>query len=475
MKIVGRHTERAALAEYAASDQPEFIAVYGRRRVGKTFLIREYFKNDFTFHVIGLANAGMQVQLQNFNAALKKYGPTPYPLANTWFDAFEQLTHLLEHSSSKGKKVIFLDELPWMDTHRSGFITALEHFWNGWASARPDILLIVCGSATSWMINKLIRNHGGLHNRVTRRMYIEPFTLGECEEFYKNSGIVMSRYQMVENYMILGGIPYYLSLMDKGLSLAKNIDSLCFSKNAVLQDEFSSLYASLFKHSENHVKVVEALSRKTKGMTREEIIVATKLSDGGGLSKTLEELEQCGFIRRYNSFGKKHQDHLYQLVDFYTLFHINFIKDKTYDDEHFWSNSIYNAKHRAWSGYSFEQVCMSHIKQIKHKLGISGILTRVASWRSRATESGKGAQVDLLIDRSDNVINLCEIKYANTEFVIDKKYEENLRNKREAFITEEKTRKTVHLTMITTYGVKRNEYSGIVQSGVKMDDLFAIL
>lgn len=473
MKIVGRNVERAALAEYFASDKPEFVAVYGRRRVGKTYLIREFFANDFAFYATGLADTGMQMQLHNFNTALQKYGQVPYPLANTWFDAFEQLTHLLENSSNKGKKVIFLDELPWMDTHKSGFITALEHFWNGWASSRSDILLIVCGSATSWMINKLIKNHGGLHNRVTRRMPIKPFTLGECEEFYKNNGIVMSRHQMVESYMILGGVPYYLSLMNKGLSLAQNIDSLCFSKSGVLQDEFSSLYASLFKQSENHVKVVEALGRKTKGMTREEIIAATKLSDGGGLSKTLEELEQCGFIRRYNSLGKKVKDQLYQLVDFYTLFYINFIKGSKYDDEHFWSNSIDSAKHRAWSGYSFEQVSMSHIDQIKHKLGISGILTSIASWRSGTVTPG--AQVDLLIDRNDNVVNICEMKYANTEFAIDKKYEESLRNKREAFLTEEKSRKAVHITMVTTYGVKKNEYSGIVQSEVRMDDLFAMI
>lgn len=473
MKIIGRIAEQAALNEYVKSDRPEFVAVYGRRRVGKTFLIKESFNNNFAFYFSGLANAGMQMQLRNFNAAMQKYGKIPYPLANIWFDAFEQLTHLLEHSSQKGKKIIFLDELPWMDTHRSGFITALEHFWNGWASSRSDILLIACGSATSWMINKLIKNHGGLHNRVTQRIYLEPFTLGECEEFYQKNSIEMSRYQMVESYMILGGIPYYLSLMNKGMSLAQNIDRLCFSKNGALQEEFSSLYASLFKHSDNHIKVVESLSKKTKGLTRTEIITTTKLSDGGALSKTLEELEQCGFIRRYNAFDKKSKYQLYQLIDFFTLFYINFIRNNKYDDEHFWTNFIENAKHRAWSGYAFEQVCIAHVKQIKNKLGISGVLTHIASWRS--LKSDPGAQVDLLIDRNDSVINLCEMKYANTEFTLDKKYEETLRNKKQAFVQETKTRKSIHLTMVTTYGVKRNEYSGIIQSEVMIDDLFKIV
>ncbi len=470
MKIVGKKLEQKALNEYATSETPEFVAVYGRRRVGKTFLVREFFKNKMTFHHTGLANSDTKTQLQNFNATLQKQGKIPYPQANSWFESFGQLIHLIENSTTRGKKIIFLDELPWMDTHRSGFIPALEHFWNSWAAARADILLIVCGSATSWMINKLIKNRGGLHNRVTRRMLIEPFTLGECEEFYHENNIVMNRYQMVENYMILGGIPYYLSLMQKGLSLAQNIDSLCFEKNGALREEFSVLYSSLFKHSEHHVKIVMALSAKAKGLTREEIIASTKLPDGGGLSKTLEELEQCGFIRIYQDFGKKSKLRLYQLVDFYSLFYLHFIHKKKYTDEHFWTNFIDDAKHRAWSGYAFEQVCMGHLKQIKQKLGIAGVLTQTASWRSRTVE--KGAQIDLLIDRKDGVINLCEMKYANTEFAIDKKYDENLRNKKAAFQSESKTRKTIHLTMITTYGVKRNEYSGQVQSEVFIDDLF---
>lgn len=470
MKIVGRNAEQAALKEYYGSGKPEFIALYGRRRVGKTFLIREFFNNRFTFYLTGVANQRLQTQLHNFNMSMLKYGDMPYPLVNNWFDAFAQLIHLLEHSPKKGRKIIFLDELPWMDTSRSGFIPALEHFWNSWASSRRDIMLIVCGSATSWMINNLIKNRGGLHNRVTRRMYIEPFSLSECEELYKANNVVMSRYQILESYMILGGIPYYLGLINKGLSLAQNIDTLCFSLNGDLRDEFNSLYASLFRHSKNHIKIVEALGHKTKGMTREEILSATKLSPGGTFSKTLEELEQCGFIRSYNTFGKKQRDKLYQLIDFFSLFHLNFISENRYNDEHFWTNSIENAKHRSWSGYAFEQVCLTHIKEIKSRLGISGVLTNVGSWRSH--KSDPGAQIDLLIDRNDNIINLCEMKYSLSEFSIDKVYDKNLRNKKEAFIQETNPRKAVHLTMITTYGLKKNKYSGIIQSEIKMDDLF---
>jgi AAA+ ATPase superfamily predicted ATPase len=469
MNIIGRIEEQEALKEYVKSKKAEFVVIYGRRRVGKTFLIKEFFKNNFTFYVTGMANTGLQTQLRNFNASLQQYGNQPYLVSDKWFDAFEQLIHLLKYSSNKGKKVIFFDEMPWMDTPRSGFIPALERFWNAWASSRPDILLIVCGSATSWMINKLIKNHGGLHNRVTRQVLLEPFTLNECATFYSDNKIVMNQHQMVESYMILGGIPYYLSLMKKKFSMAQNIDMMCFAKNGMLRDEFSSLYASLFKHSENHIKVVEILSKKAKGMTREDISGFGKLQ-GGNLTKTLEELEQCGFIRSYSAFGKTSKQKLYQLVDFFTLFYLNFIRGNKNNDEHFWTNFGDNAQHRAWSGYAFEQVCLAHIRQIKHKLGISGVLTNVASWRTQ--NSQQGAQIDLLIDRKDEVVNICEMKYANTKFVIDKKYEQNLRNKREAFLQETKTRKTLHLTMVTTYGVKQNEYSGIIQSEIKMNDLF---
>jgi AAA+ ATPase superfamily predicted ATPase len=469
MEIIGRYSEKRALRHYVESNKPEFVAVYGRRRVGKTFLIKEYFNKTFSFYISGLANATKKEQLENFNATLNFYGKTPYPRTKNWMESFRQLIHLLKSSKKKGKKVIFIDELPWFDTPRSGFITGLEYFWNTWASSRPDILLIVCGSATSWIINKLLKNHGGLHNRVTRRMAIEPFTLAECEEFFQHKKIVFDRKNIVASYMIFGGIPFYLNMFEKGLSLAQNVDKLCFKKNGALQDEFSILYSSLFRHAANHELVVRTLAKKKMGMTREEIMQETKLQ-GGGLTIVLEELEQCSFIRSYNAYEKKMKERLYQLIDFYSLFYLNFMETVRRNNERFWTNLIDNAKHRAWSGYAFEQVCMQHTTQIRQKLGISGVVTYTAAWRSKKSEPA--AQVDLLIDRNDGIINICEMKYAENKFIIDRKMDENLRNKKSAFIRETKKRKAVHLTMVTTYGVKRNEYWGNIQSEVTMNDLF---
>ena len=469
MNIIGRRDEQDTLQQYVESDKPEFIAVYGRRRVGKTFLIREYFKNSFSFYISGLANSTKGEQLENFNATLSFYGKTPYPRAKDWLESFRQLVHLIEYNKKKGKKVIFIDELPWFDTPRSGFITGLEYFWNGWASARRDILLIVCGSSTSWMTNKLFKNRGGLHNRVTYRMYLKPFNLAECEAFFEQKKIVLDRKSIVESYMIFGGIPFYINMFEKRLSVAQNVDKLCFAKNGALRNEFSILYSSLFKHHENYELVIKALAKKKIGLKREEIIQETKLQ-GGGLTTILENLELCSFIRSYNAYQKKTKDCLYQLVDFYSLFYLNFIQNARQSDKHFWTNFIGSAKHRAWSGYAFEQVCMQHAAQIRKKIGISGIVTYSAAWRSK--QSAPAAQIDLLIDRNDGIISLCEMKYSDDEFVIDKKYDEILRNKKATFIRETKTRKGVHTTLVTTYGVKRNEYRHNIQSEATMDDLF---
>lgn len=337
---------------------------------------------------------------------------------------------------------------------------------------RKDIVLIICGSATSWIINKVINDHGGLHNRVTQRIALQPFTLRECEMFAQNRGLEMSRYQIAECYMVLGGIPFYWSMLEKGLSLAQNIDKIFFAKNGKLSNEFNLLYASLFKSPEQYIDVVTALGRKKVGMTREEIMNAIDKPSNGTLSKVLDELEYCGFIRKYSGYGKKTKQAIYQLVDNYTLFYFKFIQQNKNNDEHFWSVSIDSAAHRVWSGLAFERLCMAHIQQIKAGLGISGVLSNIYSWRKAADENGNGAQIDLLIDRNDQVINVCEMKYSMSEFTIDADYERELRNKKSAFIETTKTRKAVHLTMVTTYGVRQNSHSGVVQSEITLEDLF---
>ena len=477
--LIGRKREFKTLKSYLNSDKSEFVAVYGRRRVGKTFLIRKTTDDKFAFFITGVYQASKTEQLTNFAIALQKHTKSEHlTIPKSWILAFYELSKYLG-SLPAGNKVIFIDELPWMDTAKAGFIAALENFWNSWASLRNDIKLIVCGSATSWMINNLIRSRGGLHNRLTHHLVLEPFNLSECEEYFKYFGFNYSRKQVAECYMAIGGIPYYMSMMDKSKSLAQNIDLLFFMPNAPLKNEFNDLYRSLFKNATPHIEVVAALATKSQGLSRKELLKLTHLTDNGAFSLVLDELEQCGFIRQYEPFKRRpstsankrqNSDALYQLLDFYTLFYFQFIKNNSYQDEHFWTNSLNSPMHHTWCGLSFEKLCLVHLQQIKAALGIAGVQTMACTWRSHVSE--KGAQIDLMIDRKDDTINICEIKYAQDQFEITKDYEANITNKLNAFRQESGTRKTLHLTFITTYGVKQNSYSNIVQSEITLDDIF---
>lgn len=470
-KIIGREHEISLLESCYASDKAELVAVYGRRRVGKTFLIKNHFRDKFDFYVTGIYNGTKSEQLAFFNKQLCQYSGLPYPMADNWFDALDQLRHYIQNIK-KDKIVIFIDELPWLDTPRSRFIKAFELFWNSWASDCPQIKMIVCGSATTWMISHLLGNKGGLHNRVTRRIKLAPFNLYETEKFLEKQGIVWNRYQIAEAYMILGGTPYYLQMLQKGYSLSQNIDYLFFSGNAELRDEYTFLFRSLFNDTSIYRNVVELLSKKAKGMTRIEMMDALKLPQGGNFSQVLENLCNCDFIRMYSAFGKKERDTIYQLTDLFTLFYLKFVKKSNGRDEHLWTNLIDSPERRTWRGYSFEQLCLHHVAQIKHKLGISGIQSDVCSWNTAATDGHGGGQIDLVIDRRDQVINLCEMKYSADKFEIKKKYDEEMRERMELFRSVTRTRKALHLTMVTTYGLKQNAYSGMVQNEVVLDDLF---
>ncbi|MDR0558759.1 MAG: AAA family ATPase [Prevotellaceae bacterium] len=469
MKLIGRKKEQSDFKNFYEMQQPEFVVVYGRRRVGKTFLIKEFFNQKFAFYVTGLANAEKSEQLKNFNISLGHYSGIPYPQVQSWMESFRQLIHLLENSRIRNKKVVFIDEMPWIDTPKSDFLTGLEYFWNSWASSRPDILLIVCGSATSWITGKLLKNRGGLHNRVTRRMFIAPFTLKECEDYFAEKKMGYSRRDIVESYMTFGGVPFYLNLFEKGKSVAQNIDLMCFAQNAPLTNEFEMLFSSLFKHPQMYMQIVDFLAKKKKGQMRGDIALHVG-NNGGGLTAVLDDLEQCGFIKSYFAYNKKTKDKLFQLIDPFGLFHYSFIKNYNSTDENFWLNQLGSAKYRNWTGHAFESVCLSHVKQIKAALGIAAVSANIANWRNGNTENG--AEIDLLIDRRDNIINICEIKYSEKEFTINKSYSSNLLNKRTAFIDATKTRKAVHLTMITANGLARNSYSGMIQSEITINDLF---
>lgn len=468
--LIGRKEEQRALLEAYNSDESEFVAVYGRRRVGKTFLVRETFGDKFSFYHSGLANSSMEEQLKGFWLSMKQYGYKG-EVPSSWLEAFYELGRLLARRKLR-RKVIFIDELPWMDTPKSKFLPAFEHFWNGWASSRNDVLLIICGSATSWIVRKVFHNHGGLHNRVTYRIPLKPFSLYECELYAKRRMLGFDRSQIVEAYMALGGIPYYWKALSKGLSVVQNFDNLFFAEDAIMKNEFHELYASLFKNEEHYVKIVQALGTRRTGMTRDEIIQSTGIEGSGAFSRYLSDLEQSGFIRKYNALGKKTKGALWQLVDNYSLFYFSFIANRTGNDEHFWTRSINTLAYNVWCGLSFERVCLQHIPQIKSGLSIAGTISDVYAWRTTSADDHSGVQIDMVIDRNDKVINLCEMKYSECEYSLTAADIANLKNKKKVFVSETKTRKAVHLTLITSYGLVHNKYSNNIQSELTLDNLF---
>ena len=470
MDIIGREKERRILSRCEQSNKPEFIAVYGRRRVGKTFLIAEHFGNKFAFSVTGVSGGSTKEQLNEFRSSLIRHYKGDFPVLKSWHEAFFLLETQLVRDPTAGKKIIFIDELPWLDTHKSGFLKALEHFWNAFASRQPDIMLIVCGSAASWIINNLIDSYGGLHNRVTETIAVEPFQLYECEAFYLSRGIAFTRRQIAEAYMILGGIPYYMDVMDKMFGLNQNIDLLLFDKGARLGGEFSRLYHSLFRHADNHIRIVEALAENNSGLTRQELLAASGISNGGGLTKVLSELESCGFISRSCDISRKRNGEYYKLIDFFTMFHYKYLKGRMDTDPHFWTNYLSDPAHRAWCGYAFERLCMAHIRQIKQRLGISGVITEVYAFRS--LQKKDGAQIDMVIDRRDDIVNLCECKFSNKPYTLTEEDIEDLERKKEIFLKETKKRKSIHLTMITANGLAHNAHRNEIQAELTLDDLF---
>ena len=474
--LIGREKEQSILKDLLRSNESEFVALYGRRRVGKTFLVETVYRKEIAFSITGLNKVSKALQLENFtnvlNTQLSGTAQIPTP-PKSWLKAFDILKHYLDGLKRNRKMVIFIDELPWLSTPKSGFLPALENFWNSWAAKRTDIILLVCGSAASWMISNIVRSRGGLHNRITKRIRLLPFNLYETETYLKSRNIQLERYDILQLYMVMGGVPHYLKEVRRGQSATQVIDEVCFSKDGLLRDEFLNLYEGLFNKAERYLNVVRALAKYPKGLTRNELMKIAKLSSGGTTTKVFDSLEESGFIIKYLPIGKNLKHVLYKLSDPYSAFYLKFIANSRASGDGTWMKKSTAASWKSWSGFAFESLCLAHIPQIKNALKIGGIYTEESSWRKKGTSHTTGAQIDLVIDRNDNVINICEIKYAQGEFTITKKYAEELRTKINTFRRDTKSRKTLFLTMITTFGLTENQYqTSLVHQEITMDALF---
>ncbi len=472
--IIGRKKETKTLMTALNSDQPELVAIVGRRRVGKTFLVKQTYRDSIDFELTGLQHAKKSEQVQNFLFALRNFFPD-FEIESkptSWLEAFYMLSKALEEIGKSEKMVVFLDELPWLGTKRSGFIMGLGWFWNSWA-INQNIVLVICGSAASWMIDKVINDKGGLHNRVTKLVFLYPFSLKETEAFLQSRNVRLSRYQITQLYLTMGGIPMYLDQVKPGLSAVQNIQEICFNLSGYLRKEFDRLFASLFYHSENHVEIIRALATKKMGMTRQEIIKKTKFKNGGMLTSVISELNQSGFVDIYSSYGKKSRLSLYRLTDPYSLFYLTFIESLGTNTKMDFTKLSDLPNYKSWSGYAFENVCLKHIDQIRKALGISGIFTTISSFIAKPSDGLPGTQIDLIIDRSDQSINLCEIKYSISDYEITKKDVTNLENKKRVFKYHTKTKKHLFTCLITTFGVIENANRiNYIDQVITLEELF---
>lgn len=475
LKLTGRVKEKEILQKALSSNEAEMISVIGRRRIGKTFLVKKVYADSIAFELTGTKGAPLQEQLQNFLFSLQLatnnnvIGKAP----SNWMEAFFMLINYLKTLSPDRKQVVFLDEIPWLSTHRSGFLRGLSFFWNSWA-VNQNIVVVICGSAASWMIRKVVNDKGGLHNRITRRIFLKPFNLLETELYLKNRKVKLNRYQLLQLYMAMGGIPHYLKEIESGKSATQNIEAICFSESGLLKDEFSNLYSALFEYADNHIALIRTLANHRAGMTRKSIIEQAKLPNGSSLTKVLEELQQSGFIDSYLSFGKKSKDRIWRLTDEYSLFYLQFIEKNRQEENGIWQRLSQSQPYKIWCGYAFENICLQHIHQIKKALGIEGLYALSSSFIKAGTKNNPGVQIDLILDRNDQTINVFEIKFHTTAFTISKVYAKTLRNKIEIFRAATKTKKHIFLSIITAFGVQPNEHSiGLVDQSLTTDDLFS--
>jgi AAA+ ATPase superfamily predicted ATPase len=478
IKVIGREKEIDILEEALTSNRAEMIAVYGRRRIGKTYLIEQFYKksNIKTISLIGQSGATMQTQLDNAKHRLFEQHGIDVSKAKNWTDIFNAIK-IYHQERPKKHFVLFIDELPWIATPKSGFIGALSYGWNSYFEEHTNVTFVLCGSAASWMIKKIVNEKGGLHQRLTRQIPLYPFSLKESEAYLKQQGFhYLSRKEIVDIYIVLGGVAQYLSFLNPQKSISENINQLCFSIGGELTREFQTLFVALFGKKGIHQQIVKYL-----GSVKKRLFLVDEISKKFDIKIeqlyiTLDELEMAGFITKYTMYGRKKRDARYSLTDPFSAFYLKWISKTTQQDllenENYWQFIVGSQNWISWAGNSFESVCHKHILPIKKALGISGVHTQTYYWQEIGTENTKGTQIDMLIQRADKTVMVIEIKYYNQPFSISKSYATNLKHKIESFREKDKKNNSLMLVMLTTYGVKKNSYSNMINKEIIMDSLF---
>lgn len=482
--FIGRKEEQAILESLCFSKKSEFLAIYGRRRVGKTMLVRSFFKSKkdvIFFNTTGTLNGLLKNQLDNFTQQISEvfYQGAQLKNATNWQDAFNKLNDAIKVVTSNKKIVLFFDEFPWMATKNSKLLQNLDYFWNQYWSNDTRIKLIICGSSASWIIKNVINNKGGLHNRITYTIHLEPYNLHETKLFLEAQGILLNNQQILELYMAIGGIPYYLSYLKQGLSAAENIEQLAFSRKGFLIEEFDNLFLALFEDGGMYIDIVREISKHYYGIEQEELFNRIKgLSKGGRSSDKLKELEDASFIIKFTPHLHSRKGVYYKVIDEYTLFYFNWIEPVKNTllgrgiKKNYWTSIQSTPEWYNWSGYAFEAVCYKHLVQISDALNMHP--TAISNtWKYVPTKNTnqQGAQIDLLFDRKDNAVTLCEIKYTKKAFEINKSYATQLHQRAEIFKNVTRTKKQIFWALISANGLKKNKYSEIINNVVTLEEL----
>lgn len=480
--IIGREEELATISRLYTSERSEFLALYGRRRVGKSFLIEEAMENKFTFMTVGLfikvdkddaekVESYRQQQLRHFYSSLLEYGlpEEGNPAPTNWLDAMNLLKKLLLSKRSR-RKVVFIDELPWLAGPQSSeLVSELGFFWNQWARKRKDILLIVCGSATSWMIDNVIREYEGLYGRVTETIALKPFTLAECERYWEKRGFHLSRYEVALTYMVIGGVPYYMDSFRPDRTMADNINTIYFNKDKARQ-EFKDVYAGLYSSSEVYINVIRQLGKRFYGMSRTELLEALDKKGGGNFSDVLENLIDSGIIRSYTLYGSPRKQTVYQLMDFFTLFYLRFCENTDFTS---WRSVQRSKPFYSWAGNSFELLVVEHIQQLADALRIKEYATPF-SW-SGDTPDGDEAQIDLVIpataERADYI---CEMKFSEGKYILKEEDADDITRHIEALKNSSihKLSHSIYVVLVTSFGVTESKHRSHLNDIVTLDSLF---
>lgn len=411
-RFVGRELELKKLRAIGEADEPSIVVVYGRRRVGKTELLEQAFRHRNILKFEGIEGLSEKDQYANAMRQLAKYVGEDL-LTKVQITSWSEFFDLVARYTKEGTWTIYLEELQWLANYESKLLSELKYAWDNQFRRNPKLLLILCGSAPSFMLEKVVHSKA-LYNRSQHEIHLQELSISETKLFLKNR----SDREIFNAYLSVGGIPEYLKWVDKESSVFQGLCTHAFTSGSFFSREFEKIFTSSLANNKHYREIIETLSR-CKFLSREELAEKLKLTSGGTLSILLTDLEKCGFISKYCPYNLSNSSNVirYAIADNYLHFYFNFIrpiqsKIENGDYNEVPQSAIKMDSYAKWLGFAFERWCRKYSRVIAKILGFSGVQYRSGAYFSRATnKKDPGYQIDLVFDRADKVYTICEMKY----------------------------------------------------------------